>query len=121
MKYIYYTLYRLIRNIKTNDTPHLTAMFLISLCEAINVQSALLYFPQSIENQFVLKYQLLIFAITPCLIFYWINYNLYVKRLPEIIEEYKNDSDTRKNIGVILLVSYIIGTCVFAYIANVKR
>ena len=69
--------------IKTNDTPNWNGMFLISLCEGINVQSILLCLPQNLEQQFTIKNQTIVFAIIPILLFYLFNYYMYVKNLTQ--------------------------------------
>lgn len=45
MRYLYYTIYRLMLKIKTNDTPDWNAMFFLSILEYINIRTFFLFVP----------------------------------------------------------------------------
>lgn len=92
-------------------------MFLISVLEAINIQTIFLFTPKNWQSQFGINDQVLIFAITPGVALFVINYFMYVKRIPKIVNTYKDESEKRRAIGVILLLAYSIVTFLLIFTA----
>ncbi len=112
MSYLYYTLYRLLLKVKTNDTPAFNAMALLTIFEGINIQTIMLLLPQTIEKQLRIKDQVILFAIIPILILMVINYFLYVKNAEKIKAKYDNRSELSKTIGVVILIVYAVGSVI---------
>ena len=102
--------------IKTNDTPEWNSMFLISVFEAINIQTFFLLLPSRIQSELGINNQVLVFAIVPGIILFVINYFLYVKNVQKITSIYEYESQKKKLLGVIGLLIYSIGTFVFFFL-----
>lgn len=120
MKYIYYTVYRHFSNVKSNDTPAFNAMVFISMLEGANVMTLLLFVPDEYKFSFQSRNQIIFYGIIIGLTIMTINYYTLIKPLPELKIKYKNESDTRKTVGTILLLSYIIGTILTTYFISVE-
>lgn len=122
MKYLYYTLYRLLLNVKTNDTPAYNAMFLLTILEGLNIQTIMLVLPlKRLENRFGINDQVFMFAIIPCFILMVINYFLYVKDADKILANY---GATKKSntIGVVVLSLYSIATFMgIFFVSNLRN
>jgi len=103
--------------IKTNDTPDWNAMFLISVFEAVNIQTILLFMPKSIQGQLEINNQVVVFAIVPGIVLFVINYFLYVKNVQKIASIYKDESQQKKIFGVLILLVYSIASFLLLFIA----
>ncbi len=117
MRYLYYTLYRILLKVKTNDTPDWNAMFLISVFEGLNIQTIMFFMPQTLEKRFNINNQLWLFAILPCLILFGINYFVFVKNTTKLRTKYEGESERSKTVGVMLLLTYVVITFAFLFIS----
>jgi Kef-type K+ transport system membrane component KefB len=105
MRYLYYTVYRLLLKIKTNDTPAFNAMLLVSILEAINIQTVFLLIPDCFKLSLPIKEQVLFYAVGVVLILFAINYFYLIKKLPMLVDKYRDENRKQKNIANVLLVT----------------
>lgn len=121
MRYLYYTIYRLMLKIKTNDTPDWNAMFMLTILEGMNILTLELLIQRSGISQTTINDQVILFAIIPCLVLFAVNYFLYVKNVKEIALIYSAESQQRKTVGVLLLVVYAIVSFLLLFVVfNMK-
>jgi Na+/H+ antiporter NhaD/arsenite permease-like protein len=111
MKYIYYRLWKLLSKIPTNDQPATNALIILTTFEMANVSTVriiLNYYYGEIVSEFYSR--MLVYAVIPYLIVFLINYfYLYVDR--EILDiVYKDETKTKRRIGMIWLFGYAIVT-----------
>lgn len=120
MKYLYYTLYRHLLKVKTNETPAWNAMLLISILEYTNILSVDLYFNYNPLDQFKIENQLILEAFIPGLILYFINYFILVKNAPKLSEKYKDESDRDQLKGTVMLILYALLSVLIIYLFSPK-
>ena len=122
MKYLYFKLYHCLKSVKTNNTPAINAMFLLSMVHAANVGSIqmLLNHFFRIKINFASKSEIVEFAILLGLVLYAINYLLLYKKLNEIEEKYRNESKIQSRIGYALLILYFIVSATIVYFVGSK-
>jgi len=108
MKYLYYTLYRNLLKVKTNNTPAWSAMFLITLLEFINLTTLSLLLPKSVKVIYEPRSQVVLEATIITIILIFINYLLMIIETDRLIEKYKNETDIQKKRGNIILAIYSV-------------
>ena len=119
MKYIYYTLYRLILKVKTNDIPAWSAMLLITMLEFSNITTISLLLPQSFQNQYKTKNEVIFAAIGIAIVLYVINYLVLITNTANLEQKYKNETNNQKLKGVVLLLAYSLISVLSVYFVSV--
>ena len=106
MRYLYYRLWQLFTNIKTNDMPATNALIFISLCQFFNFSLIYIFLLQySIINiHFNKRLEVLYYTIPFGIIVYIINYFFLYKNRESLYKKHKNEGKNRKIIGNILLI-----------------
>ena len=107
--YLYYKLVKWHQSSKHNDSPKLTAMYFLSVCQFTNLLliSLILEFFTDISLADYLSINVSIGAAILIGVF---NYFYLVKRYDKIANKYGNESRNKKIIGNFLLAFYIIGS-----------
>jgi len=83
MKYLYYTLWQLLKLIRSNDTPATNAMLLISVCQMLNLLTAYFFinFYANVTGAILQKTTIIIICTAIGSMVYLVNYYfLYKKR-----------------------------------------
>jgi hypothetical protein len=118
MRYLYYTLYRHMANIKTNDTPAFNAMICISLLEIANFLTIVLLLIPKWKFQFQSRSDVVIDATIIALASFTMNYFYLIKKLPNLKSKYNKETNRRKLMGTILLITYIIASALSIYFVS---
>jgi uncharacterized membrane protein len=119
MKYLFYTLYRHLLKVKTNDTPAFSAIALITLFECFNIMTVLQLLPVSLQPDFKNKNQGIVSYAAAGLIVLAINYFLLLKNVSYLCDKYKNESENKKASGTLLLLTYVL-LSVLAFFGTIK-
>lgn len=107
MEYIYFRIYQLLSNIKTNDTPALNSMLLLVILQAFNIFSIAIIF-NSMHFYTLSKNQAYLFAITFYILLLIPNYLFLYRKLKKIISKYENEPKSVRLGRSIMVFSYII-------------
>jgi hypothetical protein len=122
MNYLYYTLWQLLKKIKTNDTPATNAMLLISLCQILNLL-AVYFFISLITNVGIVDFPKAtgyLYSASIGSIFFLINYFILYKKREVLDNKFKNETKKQRNTGRILLGLYFGGSFFIAIYFGVK-
>ena len=117
MRYLYYRLWQLFTRIKTNDMPATNAMIFLTLWQSLNLSLIyiLLKYFSILKIDLKTKGEIYIFAGITYSIFTIINYFYLYKNRDKLNDKYKNENKKQKIIGNILLIVYILGSCVLLF------
>jgi len=118
MKYLYYTIYRHLLKVKTNDTPAWSAMFLITLLQFTNLATIELLMPKSLRIIYDTRNKLILGAVSITIVLLIINYLLMIKETAWLVDKYKNETDKHKQMGGIVLFIYSIGSVLAVYFVS---
>ena len=118
MKYLYYTLYRLLLKVKTNNTPKLSAMLLITMFEFANITTVLTFFPKTWQVIYETKNQVIWAATMISVTLIAINYLVLIKNTEKLCAKYKTETSRQKISGVLLLVIYVTLSAFTVYYFN---
>lgn len=121
VKYLYYALYRILLNVKTNNIPAFTAVALMSLFEFLNIVTILQFLPNILTINYSSKEQGELTYITAGIILVIINYFFLLNDLPYLNERYQNDSKNKRVLGTILVISYGVISILAACFSPVTR
>lgn len=122
MRYIFYTYWKLLKLIRTNDTPATNALILLSVCQLLNLQAT--YFILSLyadvdlinhSNSAILFYIILIGSILILL-----NYFFIYRRRELLANKYKNETKNQKAFRRILVLLYFFGTFFLVFYFGIK-
>lgn len=122
MRYLYYKIYQDFKRIKTNDTPALNAMIVLTLFEGMNLLTVQClinhYFKIKIDMNS--KDQIMIFSTILYLLVLLINYLLLYKKREEICLKYNNESKLKSRVGFTILILYCISSAILVYVIGSK-
>lgn len=112
MKYLYYRLWQLFRQVKTNDMPATNAMIFITLWQFLNLALIYVLLGYYSKIEIVLRTKNEVYLIV--FVFYSaltvLNYFCLYKKRDILLEKYKNESRKQIIIGNVLLTFYILGS-----------
>ena len=115
MKYLYYTLYRNLLKVKINSIPAYSAILLMMLFEFCNILTVLQLLPVTFRvTNFKMKDEGELSYIAGGIILLIINYFLLYRNVANLSYKYRNESETEKLRGTILLTSY----CIISLVAS---
>lgn len=111
------------RLIRTNDAPATNAMFLISVCQMLNLFT--IYIIISLYTKVTMislhKIDIYIFFGLFGIVVYVVNYFLLYRKRELFETRFKNDSRNRKILGRLFLGFYFFGTLFLAFIFGYKH
>ena len=122
MKYLYYTLWQLLKLIRTNDTPATNAMLLISVCQMLNLLTAYFFinFYANVTGVILQKTTIVIICTAIGSIVYLINYFFLYKRREALDNKFRNETGKQRTTGRIVLGLYFFGTFFLAFYFGAK-
>lgn len=123
MRYLYYTLWQIMKLIRTNDTPATNAMFLISLCQMLNLFTIYIIICLYTKETMIAipKTDSYILFGLFTLVIYTFNYFLLYRKRELFENRYKDESKNRKIFGRLFLGLYFFGTIFLAFIFGYKH
>lgn len=108
MRYIFYTLYRHLLKVKTNDTPAFSAIVIITMFEFLNILTVLQILPTHAGIDIENKNLGMLAYILAALVLLIINYFFLIKNIPSLDNKYQHASESQKLKGNVLLLGYTI-------------
>jgi len=121
MKYLYFKLYQAFYNAKSKDTSAMNALFVISICECINIFTLLVLLRHYFNITYVFlhsKNEIILFASIFGVISYIVNYFILYRNKGKITKKYNNDNKLTSVLGFIGLLVYILGSFYFGYLVG---
>jgi len=118
MKYLYYTIYRHLLKVKTNDTPAWSAMFLITLLQFTNLATIELLMPKSLRIIYDTRNKVILGAVSITIVLLVINYLFMIKKTEWLTDKYKNETAKQKQMGSIVLFIYSIVSVLAVYFVS---
>lgn len=117
MKYLYYHLWIALKAIPTNTTPATNALVFLCMAQCVNIFSIFLVI-NNYHNEFIymIKAGLVTYLVTLYFCVLAIDYSLLYKKRNEMEEKYKNESKSKKTIGVILGQVYVYGSIILVFL-----
>lgn len=106
MKYLFYTLYRILRETEINDIPAYSALLLITLFQFFNIVTLMVLLPSQLGAGSTTKNALIYVAVISCAGLLAFNYFILMRNLPSLVKKYKHESPGHKIFGIILVAAY---------------
>lgn len=116
-KNVYYWIYTNFRNTKTNDTPAITSLVMLTILEGINLASIIYLLKFLLKLKFSGDFALIL-GLSVYSILIIIGYFIFYRKRDEIVQNHENKTPRQKLWSKIFFWIYIIVTCVVFYIAG---
>lgn len=117
MQYLYYKLFQLIKPMKSNKSPELTAVLFIVFLEYINITTLKLLIVGNNEFEFMGNINSVrAFAVIIGAIVFTFNYIYLLKRHKSICAQYKNENKAKYRLGFLYLSLYVLFTFIALFI-----
>jgi hypothetical protein len=107
MRYFYYRIYKALTKVKTNNTPALNAIILITILQGFNVFTIYIILDHFLKPEFE-KQQVIIGGGLLYFILFAVNYTYLFRKRSEIARRYENETKEDKTWGIIGLLLYIV-------------
>ena len=122
MKYLYYTLWQLLKLIRSNDTPATNAMLLISVCQMLNLLTAYFFinFYANVTGAILQKTTIIIICTAIGSMVYLVNYYFLYKKREVLDSKFSKETRKQRTIGRIVLGIYFFGTFFLAFYFGAK-
>ena len=88
-------------------------MLLITLLEFTNISTISLLLPKSMQKQYETKDQVIFAAVGMGIVLIAINYLVLVTNTPKLCIKYKDETESQKRTGVVLLLLYALCSILF--------
>ncbi len=122
MRYIFYTFWKLLRLIKTNDTPATNALILITVCQLLNIQAAYFMFNLYAKVNLVdhSNSTVIFYIIFIGLLLIILNYFFIYRKRDLLANKYKNEAKNQKAFRRLLVLLYFFGTFILVFYFGIK-
>jgi len=107
MQYLYYRVLKLLTRVKTNDTPALNAMVLITAIQGLNVFSIFDLIKSHYKWEFN-EPQAIIIGLSFYIILLIPNYFYLFLKKNKIVQRFNNETNKEKVLGIVWLMIYIV-------------
>ena len=103
---------------KTNDTPAMNAMFMISVCQIANIFTIFIIINHFAKITLETRSDIIVLATILILTLFLSDYFLLYKNLNKLCIRYENEVENKKLIGTIFLLTYILGSFFIVYLVS---
>jgi hypothetical protein len=107
MRYFYYRIYQLLKQVKSNNTPALNALLLLGLIQTINIATILSIIKIFTKIE-IGKQQITIGGLAISIILLITEFKTLFRKKDEIFEQYKNETKEEIQRGTVCILLYII-------------